>query len=481
MKDKRGFTLIELLAVIVILGLLMIIAIPSITKYISESRKKEIIITIGNYLSALQQDVNDMKYTFTGTNTIYAVPIECIALESGGTDPFGKWYPVGMTKWAYALVQYDDTTSSYTYGFTFNDLAGYSLLPTASHKLLASGKQIVTDLGLRRLTTGKATVYSDSWNGFKINESTQIMTLRGIKENADDVRTCQIAQEDNDIDDAIEVYDLIYNNSTSDVNEAKTEGKLLKIEQPATQQTLATTEYRYIGANPKNYIIFNNERWRIVGVFDGRLKIIKDTPLPNTLQWDKNDAVTTNNWLEASLNEYLNTTYFDNLTPESQEQIFANSVYYLGSYDGSYSWDGQGYARDWYQKERANRATAARANYWTGKIALMYASDYGFATGGGTTGRDACLNIALINWDDAAATQCVSDNWLNSQGKKLWLLNHWTETSTEVHGFILNPNNGIDGWEWVANSHNIRPVLYLNSNILLTGDGSSGNEYKIKY
>lgn len=35
MKKKNGFTLIELLAVIIILGILMIIAIPSITKYIS--------------------------------------------------------------------------------------------------------------------------------------------------------------------------------------------------------------------------------------------------------------------------------------------------------------------------------------------------------------------------------------------------------------------------------------------------------------
>jgi prepilin-type N-terminal cleavage/methylation domain-containing protein len=77
-KSKKAFTLIELLAVIVILGLLMAIAIPSVTKYITESRKKTVVSTIGNYITAMVNEVNDLTYTFTKANTVYAVPIECI-------------------------------------------------------------------------------------------------------------------------------------------------------------------------------------------------------------------------------------------------------------------------------------------------------------------------------------------------------------------------------------------------------------------
>ena len=218
--NKKGFTLIELLAVIVILGLLMAIAIPSVTKYITQSRKKTLSNTISNYMSALTTEVNNMEYTFTASNTIYAVPIECIAVERGGTDPFGYWYPAHAASggaansyWAYVLVQYDDATSSYTYGFTFKDSAGYSLLPTASTKLSESGSQIVTGNTFTAAPNTKvATVSGDTvtaavtangmvtassttgaWAGFKVANDTQLVVLKGAATKG--AGTCMIAQK----------------------------------------------------------------------------------------------------------------------------------------------------------------------------------------------------------------------------------------------------------------------------------------------
>ncbi len=208
--NKKGFTLIELLAVIVILGLLMAIAIPSVTKYITQSRKKTLASTMSNYMKALTNEVNNMDYTFTATNTIYAVPIDCIAVESGGTDPFGAWHNVkdgnpanvSTTEFAYVLVQYDDTTSSYTYGFTFRDSAGYGIVPTASTKLQSSGKQIQTDLALTLANIkgdGKTAVGyydKDVWNanGFKVDDSTYLKALT-VSASSDGITTCTIAQK----------------------------------------------------------------------------------------------------------------------------------------------------------------------------------------------------------------------------------------------------------------------------------------------
>lgn len=53
----------------------------------------------------------------------------------------------------------------------------------------------------------------------------------------------------------------------------------------ATEQLEATTDYRYIGSSPNNYITYNDEVWRIIGVFDGRIKIIKDTSIVS-MSWD---------------------------------------------------------------------------------------------------------------------------------------------------------------------------------------------------
>ena len=91
MKNKKGFTLIELLAVIIILGILMIIAVPAVTKYINDSRKKSYITIAGNITSGVRTIVNSGKYNMTDKNTTYYIPAEYVKTENGFKSPYGEF------------------------------------------------------------------------------------------------------------------------------------------------------------------------------------------------------------------------------------------------------------------------------------------------------------------------------------------------------------------------------------------------------
>lgn len=103
--NKKGFTLIELLAVIIILGVLLLIAVPSVSKYITDSRMKTYRNNLSNFVSAVTNEVNAMEingaYSFK-SNEVLVVPFNKIELEKGSNtqSPFGNY----DTNYSYVLV-----------------------------------------------------------------------------------------------------------------------------------------------------------------------------------------------------------------------------------------------------------------------------------------------------------------------------------------------------------------------------------------
>ena len=248
------------------------------------------------------------------------------------------------------------------------------------------------------------------------------------------------------------------------------------------------TEYRYRGASPKNYVTFNNEVWRIIGVFptddgtgniENRIKLIKDQSIGN-YQWNITQVASTssyNNWTGATLMKYLNATYYNSLINNNSIDMVDDVKYYLGGYKDVIT-PTPITIYDFERKISGSGTYFFKTNptNWIGKVALMTASDYGYAT-------KNCEDKLLYNSDTTKGIiGCNSTNWLYNIKANEWLLNQYANSSTANTSVYYILNNGqIHGIaSSINNSFSTRPVLYLKSEVQITeGDGTSSNPYKL--
>ena len=275
-------------------------------------------------------------------------------------------------------------------------------------------------------------------------------------------------------------------------------GKTIESYEVATDDP--NNNIRYIGANPNNYVYFNCsdysnqsdntcEKWRIIGVFknmtkeDGTkedlVKIIRNDFI-GELRWDSNSV---NDWSKASLQKTLNGEYYNGtyktgaLKNDTTRNAIESVVWNLG---GS-STNKDVTASMFYERERGTTVYSGRPTTLPGKIGLMYPSDYGYATSGGsTTDRATCLAKELYNWDGSGVSDCKNNDYLFKSAYTQWTLAPYLSfsylafnvTSTGYVNYFSNSR--------VNYPHAVRPAAYLKSSISLSsvGDGSSTSPYQ---
>ena len=256
---------------------------------------------------------------------------------------------------------------------------------------------------------------------------------------------------------------------------------------------------RYYGAEPNNYVYYNCtdinnqtsdtcELWRIMGIIDGKVKIIKDKVLKSVttdngvtignsrgFYWNKvrQSGKNWNNWEDSTLQTYLNGTYYNSLN-STYKNMISPSTYYLG---GSKSSNRQTLtASGYYNAERdSSQVYSGGSNdpnpaSTTQHIGLMYPSDYGYAAG------ESCLSAALYNYNSS----CKNTDYLFNS-KNEWLQAPYASYS--INAAYLDRTGYVYGLGTVVdlNAYAVRPVLYLNTSVQITdGIGSQSNPFKLK-
>ena len=290
-----------------------------------------------------------------------------------------------------------------------------------------------------------------------------------------------------------------------------------------TTTSLDGGNIRYYGASPNNYIYFNCsdysnqtsstcETWRIIGVFDGKLKLIRGSQI-GKYSWDNKNTSTgaendagKNDWTTARLMKLLNPSNYYKV--DSNDNNLGQSLYYNSASGKCYSgqnnatvdcdftstgiknaetrnmiaettynlggWNSYSvYPNEIYEYERGTTVYTGRPPTWPGKIALAYPSDYGYAAD-----LNQCKDKTLYDYDNST---CTSNNWMKAI------------LGTSSHGWLLTPRSGgsYNAWNvysggYVGSTYlayyaiGAVPVLSLSSKLgIESGDGSSSNPYKL--
>ena len=304
---------------------------------------------------------------------------------------------------------------------------------------------------------------------------------------------------------------------------------------------LATDEYRnirYIGANPNNYVSVDGDIWRIIGVMkdvdDGtgnksdRVKLIRASSI-GSYSWDTSESSVNNGY---GINEWSQADVMKLLNPGYESESVGGSLYWTNQSGTCYSstnngttscnftstgikdklkilisdavWntganDGKTYTykniitSKFYELERSSNTgkicssgnycndAVERTTTWKGLVGLMYPSDYGYATSGGsTTDRTTCLNTYLNGWGSSSVSDCKNNDWLYNSSNHQWTLSPYAPSSNAYGAFCVISPGGVND-NYAYNSRGVRPVVYLTSNVKISGgEGTSESPFTLK-
>ena len=179
--------------------------------------------------------------------------------------------------------------------------------------------------------------------------------------------------------------------------------------------------------------------------------------------------------------------------------LIGDTLWHTGT-NGNNEWTSasNGLASHFYSYERSNdngkickssgvycNDTVARTTTWQGKVGLMYPSDYGYATSGGSTSnRTSCMAKELSKWNDSSYSDCQNNDWLLDTSNKQWTLSPTAEVAPanfpSVAYYVFFVGYGKVGDYYAGRQGAVRPSVYLvSSTKIINGEGTLENPYEL--
>ena len=264
---------------------------------------------------------------------------------------------------------------------------------------------------------------------------------------------------------------------------------------------------RYYGSDPNNYVRFNNELWRIIGVFGNNVKLVRKDSL-GKLSWDSSESTINNGdgvneWSQADLKNYLNTMYYGGTTvtcyngqnnqtttcptgtiDETSKSLIDNHTWNTGAIEYNTRIDTLAF----YSAERGTKEkicssgnncndTVTRKTEWTGYIGLPYVTDWAYAS------SESICETNMQKQDSSNAYICKNNNWMHygsTWGDYTWYLSPFANTSRAFNVWVVL-GDGVAGANFASSALAVFPAIYLKSNIIIeSGKGTSSDPYILK-
>ncbi len=225
--------------------------------------------------------------------------------------------------------------------------------------------------------------------------------------------------------------------------------------------------YRFSGSDDvvHNYVNFNNQTWRIIGVFDGQIKLIIDSAQSSYFdnissysdKWEGDDLNIVSD--DASSNKYYNGHFYFSMDLKSQ-YLIDDSKFNNGTIEFVSNMAGTLKAHDLLLQEKTSQTSSEY------KIGLINPSEYYYAT------SSEYWNEPYYN---ANVLEKNLNNWIEIVGSSWATINPISSDNISIT--MIGPSTM--GYGHVNSAFYTTPVVYLKSDaVYIRGTGTATNPFE---